>query len=380
MKKIYLFLIISIFLYLPFDVEASNIKSIKLAIFDNPQIDSSNIKASKKLEEAYTQGVATAAYAAKKKGFNIDFKYFFYGSNLLNIVQQIPNINSWSPDVIMGLHTSNSALMSKTYFTDRLVLSITASDSELMKSPPNFYSLGTPDPYVAKQLVKFISRNYPNRNVFIIIGAESKESISFGRLVTSLYEKKNPKQTVRQARFLSDDINTMNASSLLKNYHQGDIILLFAIAGTYNTQIYLMNKIADFLAPNKLIFITPVDNWQGKDMLANVSNTKNPYVAFRLDSLYVNDESQEYKAFMSNYEELYHTRPIANISYFTYRSVMSIWAAIEKYPPPSKLSTQEATLWSYQQALKKNPNWFRPMAVVLYKLENNKEVFFERLN
>jgi hypothetical protein len=54
--------------------------------------------------------------------------------------------------------------------------------------------------------------------------------------------------------------------------------------------------------------------------------------------------------------------------------------AVEEYPAPANLTTQQAVLWSYQQALKHDPNWFRPGSLALYKLEANKEVLFEKIS
>lgn len=377
--KLSKFIILSIFSILV-STSYANIREIKLAIFDNPAIDTTNSVLSKDLQEAYLQGIKTAIAVGKNKGINIVIKPFFYGNSLLNIIQQAPNVKDWNPDVVMGLNSSNAALMSRSYFPDQLVISISASDVELTKLPPNFYSLGTPDLYTTKKITKYISNAYPNRGLFLIVGAESKESVGFANLMTELYEKENPKQTVRQSRFLSDDVNTMNIASLIKDYHPGDIIFLLSIAGTYNTQINLMNKIATYLAPNKLIFFTPVDNWQNNESLLNENKTDNPYAAFRIDTLYVDKSSKDYKNFSNIFEKQFHAQPTANISYVTYRSVISIISALEKYPPPEKLSTQKAILWSYQKALKNNQNWFRFMPIVLFKIEKNKEIFFEKID
>jgi hypothetical protein len=61
----------------------------------------------------------------------------------------------------MGLNSSNADLMSNSLFTDQLVLSTSASDIHISKLPENFYSLGTPDFYAAKQIVGFINKQYP---------------------------------------------------------------------------------------------------------------------------------------------------------------------------------------------------------------------------
>ena len=141
-----------------------------------------------------------------------------------------------------------------------------------------------------------------------------------------------------------------------------------------------MNKISGALAPNKLIFITPVDNWQGRNLSANVNDTTNPYTAYRIDTLYVDPKTKEYLEFSKNFQRINKAKPTDNISFITYRTVMSIVIALEDYPPPSNLNPHQAILWSYQKALKHNPNWFRMMQLAVFKLDADKEVFLEKLD
>lgn len=378
MKKINIFILSFMLLFFPIYAFSNTIKEIKLAIFDNPEIDTSEPSLTENAKKPYEEGIETAIYVAHKKGIHVTKKEFFYGNNLLGILQQAPNVKSWRPDAIIGLHSSNSALMANSLFTDNLVLSISASDMNLPKISANFYSLGTPDRDNAKQMVDFISEQYPHKNLFLIIGADGKESVDLGNLVSALYKKKNPKQTVNQSEFLSDDASTMDISSLVKGYKSGDIIIFFAIS-RYNAQIKLMNKIADFLVPNKLIFMTAVDNWKNHDVMEDTNNTVNPYTALRFDTSSIDRNSKNYNYFAQNFEKIYHRQPVDNISFITYQTVMSIVTALGDFPPPKGLSTKQAILWSYKKAIKHDPDWFRFLPIVVYKAEGNKEVFFTSL-
>lgn len=380
MKKKFLVLACLVFLLPLLGVAENNEKLFKLAVFDNIENDISTQGAPAGQETAYMQGIKTAVAVAKEHSINIEIKDFFYESGLLDFMQQMPKVKEWDADTVIGLHSSSSFLMSKSHFTDKLVLSIEASSPELAKLPTNFYSLATPDVDSTKELVNFLIKKYPNRNLLNIVGTESKQAMEFADLVTSIYKKRNPKIAIKESRFLSDDVNVIDIGSLVKKYKSGDIIILYSMSGTYGAQIQLMNKIANYLAPNKLTFIISFDNWNAHTLPANTNDTKNPYTAFRFDALYFDTTNSEYHKFVNNFEKIYHQKPTSYISYLTYRAVMSIPDAIEKYPAPENLSTRQAILWSYQQALKHNPNWFRPKSTAFYKLENNKEVFFDKLS
>lgn len=377
MKPIIICILFSLFL--SFSCVASPLKNIKLAIFDNPNTDISNPLLSKDLKTAYLQGIAVAIYAAQKRGVQINKKIFFYGDNLLDIIQEAPNVNKWDPDIIIGLNSSNAILTSRTLFHSPLVLSISASDIHLSNLPDNFYSLGTPDRYIATRLVNFIDKQFPSSNLMMIIGADSKESTDFGNLVAGLFKKKNPHKKIIQNLFLSADMTTMDIAPLTQGYEKNDVILLFALAGTYNSQISLMNKIANYLAPNKLTFLTTVDNWEGRKTLASTQNTSNPYTALRLDTLFINKTSTHYKNFVSDYKKYYGKAPRDAISFITYNTIMSFIIALKKFPPPTGLPTKKAILWSYKRALHQNPNWFRLMRLVVYKIVGSQEIYYTTL-
>ena len=380
MKKLLSIFMASFLLCLVSTVQADNEKNIKLAIFDNLEKDNTILEISQGQETAYMQGIKAAINFAKSKNMNIKIKTFFYENGLLDFMQQMPKVKAWQPDAVIGLHTSSSMLMSKQFSTDKLVLSVGASSSDLLKLPASFYSLATPDLDSTRELVDFISRKYPNRNLLNIVGAESKQPLNYAALIASVYKKINPKILIKESHFLSDDVNFVNISALVKDYQPGDIIVLSSMSGTYNDKILLMNKIADYLAPQKLTFLIPFDNWNGRALPTHINDATNPYTAYRLDAIHLDTDNQEYKDFVRNFEKLYHHKPTTYISYITYRAVLSIVNAIQEYPAPANLATQQAVLWSYQQALKHNPNWFRPISLAMYKLETDKEVLFEKIS
>lgn len=354
---------------------------LKLAIFDNPQVaDSSNNELTEALEKAYMQGVNVAAHVARQQGYPIQTRSFFYNKNLLNIFQQVPLIKAWNPDVIIGLHTSNEALMAKAMFTKRLVLSITATDKSLIHLSSNFYTLGVPDPYISEALIKFINKNFPHRNLFIMIGVESKESLDFGKAVANDFTKTYPHHTAVIKEFLTNDLLSMNPQALLKGYHSNDIILMFSIAGTYQSQLELMSKLANYLAPEKPTFITTVDNWKNDVTYKNLNLPAPSYNAYRITNLYIDKSSPSYRRFSKTYKDLYHYPPRYTISYFTYRATMSVVTALKNYPISPKKSLKETILESYHKAIDKNPNWFRPMTLGVYRILPPKELYVDTIS
>ena len=347
---------------------------IKLAVFDNPRPDPSRAETTQALEDSYLAGINTAIKYAERQGIYIEEKDFFHEDGIYNIIQQAANVKSWAPDVIIGFNASNEFLMATAFFGDQITLSISATDQKLSTLPKNFYSLGIPDSEVVKVIIKFINKQYHQKNIFITVAAESKESIDIANLLAANYQKQNPACKVTIEKYLTEDINNLNYKIFLKNYRPDDIIV--AMSTGYYSGIDLMNKITNYFQDAKLVFITASDNW-GNDSTPEI--VKGNYDAFRIDTLSGGEGTDEYKKFIKNYQEIYHKLPEDTISFVTYRAVVSFIAALKKYPPPENLSSKNAILWSYQKALRHDPNWFRPRDYVVYKLTPLKEVYFETL-
>ena len=379
MKFIYCTLFIFIFTLTLTGFGNTQPYNVKLAIFDNLKINN-DPNFSNETEKKYLYGVKTAITAAKKSNLIINDKSFFYGDSLLNILQKIPIVKHWNPDVVIGLSSSNASFMSKGLLDkQQLVLSISATDIGLKKLPTNFYSLGVPDSYAAKAIVHFIKNYYPDHSLLIVIGADSKESTDLGSLVAADFKVAAPNQTATIKKFLSDAGGKIDLSSLAQSYKKNDVILLFSLAGSYGTQIKMMNKISDYLSPNKLVFINDVDNWEGNTLPGNVNNNTNSYTAYRIDTLYVNKKSSAYKKFSTQFKKIYGIIPNDKISFITYRAVMSFVEALKEFPPTRDLSVKQSILFSYHEALKHNPNWYRPMEVAVYKLHGNHEFYFANI-
>ncbi|NNM58253.1 MAG: hypothetical protein HKM04_00340, partial [Legionellales bacterium] len=350
------------------------IKSIRLVIFDNPQSDISLANNSKILEDAYLNGINVAINVAASEGIHIDTTIFFHSENVFEIMKKASDAKSDKPNIIMGFHSSNDFLMAKAFFGDQLVLSIAASDPKLATLPANFYSLGVPDKIESNIIIQFIKEHYINTNIFITLAAESKETVDFSNLLANSYKEVSSSAAANKSEFLTEDMHIIKMDKFMTGYKPNDPIII--MPSGFSSGIALMNKIAAYLMPIKPIFITASDNW-GADNLPQPA--QGAYDAYHIDTLSGGRNSKDYQVFAENFEKLYHTPPKYTISYVTYRTVMSFVTALIKYPPPKELNTTQAVVWSYQQALKHDPNWFRPTEYVVYKLTPTKEVYFETL-
>jgi hypothetical protein len=375
MKKIILFFFSLLLIISISNVTASSHKIIRLAIFDNPQPDPSSKKNTQQFISSYLSGINTAITVAASKGIEITEKEFFHENNLANIIQKASETKEWRPDVIIGLSTSNDFLMSKAFFSDQVILSISATDAALTNLPSGFYSLGIPDTEAVNIIIKFINQHYKNPNLFITAAAESKESVDFADLLAEEYKKKFKNQKVIRRKFLTDDMSLLNFSKFMSGYQKGDIIIVMSIG--YDSAIDLMNKITEYLKPIKPIFITSIDNWGNTYTPQTISGS---YDAYRIDTLSGGEDTQNYKIFLENYIKLYHRPPKDRISFVTYRAVISFVEALLQYPSSRSRTTKQDLLSSYLSALNHDHNWFRPPYYNVYKLENQKEFHLEKIS
>lgn len=354
---------------------ASPHQVIRLAVFDNPQPDPSSKENTQQFVNSYLSGINTAVTVAASKGIDITEKEFFHENNLANIIQKASEAKAWNPDVIMGLSTSNDFLMSKAFFGDQVILSISATDAAISSLPIGFYSLGIPDTSAVNTIIKFINQHHKNANLFITAAAESKESVDFADILAKEYKKNFKDRRVTERKFLTDDMPHLNFSKFMSGYKKNDVIVVMSIG--YDSAIDLMNRITAFLKPIKPVFITSTDNWGNSYTPQNISGS---YDAYRIDTLSGGEDTQAYKIFLENYIKIYHRPPKDKISFVTYRTVMSFVDAFIQYPhSKGMLTTKAALLSSYLSALNHDPNWYRPPYYNVYKLENQKEIYFEKI-
>lgn len=361
-------IILIIGLYSTF-VSAKEITHLKIALLDNFTLE----KYAALYKDSYYAGIETAILAAKKNHISIQFKNFTYDNDPLGVLNAIPSVKSWHPDAIIGPHYSNQFLLLRNHFKNVLVLSPYATDEALSSMPSNFYSLALPDKYMAKINYLFIKKYFPNRNVYNISQLDCKDCIDTTKNLDAIYADKHEINLVKDSVYLGNHINAIDIKKILRGYQKNNVIVLQPLNDlAANT---LIVRITQFLKDNNLVFIYNVDNWgNSKNLQSIVDNAHIKPRIFRIVPWIINPKSCSYQTFVKYYLERFHKNPSDAVSYMTYRCVMSIIVALEKFPTDTQSNTQKSVLDSYSNALKKDRNWYRITQYAIFRHKNKRDV------
>jgi ABC-type branched-subunit amino acid transport system substrate-binding protein len=332
-------------------------KVIKVAVLDN--IGDSSLPSD--YRSSYLQGVATAVMAAEQQGYAIQYKTFFYSDKPLAIFNEIPQVTAWKPDVIIGPHFSNQFLLLKNRFSNILVISPYASDPELATMSSNFYSLSISDAELNNAIVEYMSKSFPNKNVFNVVAADCKDCIDSSNFLSNLYVQENPAAKVTNGLYVGD-VAAVDIGKLMGNYQKDDIIVLQSDSFLSSQQ--LIFRISSYLARDNLIFINCLDNW-GSINSAIMPN-KN-YTEYWITPYLFDKTSKNYQDFLQYYMEAYKSPPQNAISYTAFLTLISVTTALSNAHYDPSQSMRANILKSYQAAREKNPNWFRPTATAVYR-------------
>lgn len=319
-------------------------------------------------EKAYLRGLDTATFAAKKQGFNIVYKNFFYGNDPLDVINELPKVKTWHPDIILGPHYSNQFLLLKNQFKDILVLSSYASDDSIYAMPSNFYTLSPPDIIASEAMANFINTHFHNRNILIINRSDCKDCNNMSHLFSKMYAKINPQAIISQNNFVKEIEDIDNPSTLLKGYKEGDIIIPLVV--NFFNYTDLINKLAPLLENNPT-FIATEDNWGNPDNgLPITPETENHFNAYLINPLYFDINSENFRTFTEGYLTLYGAYPKEMVSYVTFMTLTSATDALNTCPlrNNTNVSVKKRILTCYLKKMYEFPNWFRPHIYAAYKL------------
>jgi hypothetical protein len=331
---------------------------IKIAILDNmndPYLPTGYIN-------SYISGINTAAMAAKANGYTIEYKSFFYNNTPLAILNEVPAVNAWQPDLIIGPHSSNQLLLLKNSFKNTMVLSPYASDPAIANLPNNFYSLDLLDQDLGHIVVKFISGEFPNANLINVVNADCKDCVDITNIISTEYGSSYPKAQVTTNMY-TGDISTVDVNKLINNYKAGDIIL--PQPDTYIELQQLMYRLANHVGGNP-IFVTVLDNLGDPSKIAKSTN----YTEYWFTPHLFDNNSPNFQAFSKYYQTLYGCPPKDTISYTVYLTILSATDALKLYPNHGSNNMRANILASYSKARQADPHWYKTSTYAIYKIDS----------
>ncbi|MDO8954931.1 MAG: hypothetical protein Q7V63_08795 [Gammaproteobacteria bacterium] len=333
------------------------IQIIKIAILDNvsdPYLPST-------YEASYIAGIETATLAAKNKGYTIQYKTFFYGSTPLAILDKVPEVKAWRPDLIIGPGSSNQFLLLAKSFNNTLVLSPYASDQAIANMPDNFYSLALLDKEIGHIIVKFISGEFPNNNLVNVVAADCKDCVDMTNIISSQYAHYYPAATITSNMYTGNSGDRSN-QELTYNYKSGDVILVQP--NTYIESEQLMYQVANYLGDNP-IFISDLVN-----IGAPSDTTKSPnYTEYWFTPYLFDDNSPNFREFSKDYSSLYNSSTNNPIAFTVYLTIISAVNALALYPQQNSKDMRAAILDSYTMARASNPYWYKTSNYAIYKID-----------
>src|SRR3989338_5875669 len=202
-------------------------REIKVALLDTPYNEMPlDLSLLTEYQNAYLAGAETAVHVSKKYNLDIKYKPFFYGNGPLDILSEIPKIQQWHADLIIGPSSSDQLLLLRNYLPNTIVLSSYASDKTLKTLPKNFYSIFLTDNQIMQLLAGYIHKEYPHKNVYIIAQADCKQCVDVGGLFTKDYRKLPSPTNVSEKKIIMNNVASINAKKIM-NGHENDVTLVF---------------------------------------------------------------------------------------------------------------------------------------------------------
>ncbi len=346
---------------------------IRVAILDNLQ---SQKLSSINYEDHYLEGVELAVFSAKEKGINLQYKYFKYGKEPLDIFTEIPKVKAWKPDFIIGPRSSDKFLLLKNYFNDVAVLSPLATAEEVYSVPGNFYSLSSSDGEISKAITQFIYKKFPDtRKIFVIAAIDCKSCYAIQKNIFSFYKSSRQKTKIVKEQFISTDVQTMDIAKMVAGFKSGDIII---IPDPASVSAILLARIVDYLKQPEINFIG-ADGWGSAKIYVGKIKPILPFNAYHLTQWSLSSKTKDVENFKKLYYEKFSAIPQGSISYTSYTAaMMGVNAYVSRHD--NTKDVKEEILKSIKQMVKTNPNKYRARPYVFYKLENSGEQVVTSIN
>ncbi len=344
----------------------SHTNTIKVAIIDNfhfqPFISDS-------FGKNYIKGIQLEANNARKQA-NIIYHYkaFNYSrNNPLDIYNSIKNAKRWKPDVVIGPRNSNMFLLLKNSFKDTLVISPFATANQVYKLPSNFHTLALSNKYIAKAMMIFLQKRYPNHGVFTIVESDCTNCVSVAQAFKKLAKLKHI--TYHERSIDQEALKSISITKLLDQYHQGDIILLPNMA--YFSGI-MMIRIVNTLNKKGLIFFGG-DGWgTWNNTIIGKMKARQPYIAYHFTPINNSLKDPVVKNFIQTYKKEYPKDglPTGDAMLVGYKTLKSITCALKS--KSFNNFAKNTVLKAFINKIHNNPNWFRSPYFAVYKITYQK--------
>jgi hypothetical protein len=339
---------------------------IKIAVLDRLQ---SQRFSSEKYQEDYFDGLRLANLHGKNLGIIIDYKYFEYGPNELDIIKAAKSVDGWNPDVIIGPRVSSKFLLLKNMFKDILVISPLATSDDISKMPINFHSFSPATEVSAKIMGKFARQKLQNRNIHVIVEIDCKSCIDYAQKLKSSYNKKT---TI--FKILNTEIEKIDPALLTKDFKKDDLVFLSATS--YSAGV-LLRKIATFKEGHKYTFLGS-DEWGSyKSSYVGKAPLPKNYLAYRITPWSLDIKSADMDLFK------HYTKEMPNLDYdaITFTTFVTAKSIIESYIVGKKLrklkNIKDTILKGFIEKRNKSKSFAKQSNFTVFLQSNSGENFLQ---
>lgn len=361
-------LLIAILSMLPVSAWASP-TTLRVAILENLKIEKLSTD---KYASDYLDGIKLAQEAAAKHGYKVEVQEFFYGKEPLAILEKLPEVLKWQPDLVIGPRTSSLFLLLKDHLQDVLVLSPFATASAVADLPKNFHSLTLPNSYFTQAAVNLVRENFPGRAIAPIVEIDCKNCMDFA----DEFEQRaaESKVVVRpRATYLKKNVETVDLAPLLGHVKDSDLLL---VPNTSYTSGVIIPRVADHLKRRDLVVVGG-DGW-GDWTSSYVGKVKSafPYEGFRVTPWSISGRGHRVRRFIVEYELAKGAAPTGPAGLLSYATLS---AAVDVLPKgglkTGAAGVKTMLLNAFQEKVKIDPNYGRPTSYAIYKVTQNGESF-----
>ncbi len=308
-------------------------------------------------------GIDLAVQEAKKLGFDVKYKLFLYQDTDLSIFSSIRAMNKWRPTLIIGPRTSNKFLLLHPGVKDIMVLSPFATSDKLALLPKNFFGITLPSKYAARSQFLLIRNILRNHNVSILTEASCDSCVSESNVLLKLLKHNGIK--AKNTLILGGQVSSMEIKKIFLG--DNDIFVLSTLAHTAGV---LMARITNH-QKRKTIFIGG-DGWgTWGDTEAGRLPARYPYVAYHIVPWSLSNASPYFKKFRQQYIEKYKSEPEDKMSFVSYQTLMSAIMAVYNCHLIKQKVTAKTLLSCYKTAVQLNPDYYRNLNFVIYKISRN---------